>query len=67
MLSCLQVDIDNSYSLFKGWQVSTDLQIESTWTEQSFIHGIYSVGGTNDKNIAVFVEAIHLDKKLVNC
>lgn len=60
------MDFDDAHTLLEGGEVGTDFEVETAWAEEGIIHYFYSVGGSNDQNIAIFIETIHLDEKLVD-
>lgn len=61
-----EVQFQDAFSFGSCGQTCPDFQVESARSEKGLVYHILSVGGTDNQNVAVFVEAIHLCQQLVD-
>lgn len=57
------VDVEDFETAVEVWEVDDDLAVEAAWSEEGCVEDIWAVGGCDDDDAFVRVEAVHFDEE----
>lgn len=64
-MKLFEMDLVDGLSLIYVGQGNFNLSVHSSWSQQSWIKNVSSVGSSEHNDILICGESVHLDKKLV--
>ena len=55
------------FAIFEGWEIDRHTAVKSSWSEESFIEDVSTVGRGHDDDMCLVIKSIHLREDLVEC